>query len=296
MELLSLEVDTATSFFLDFEETILIPLGDIQIGSQGCDIPRLRKHIAWAEGLRAQGKKVHYVGMGDYHDVASPSNQRLIYRLREKSYESLNIMMDAGMKRELKQLERVLAPTRGHWVGLLRGHHIYPFSDGSTTDSRLAEYLGCPYLGTSAILHLIFKTPNSKSKAVCKIWLHHGEGMGTTLEAAIRKLRTNVVPYWFANLYLIGHFHQKTTAPVPWVDTRVDRNGNVTWAGTTRYLVSTGSFLKGFMAGNRNAAGYPEGDYAEKAMYPPNVLGGPVIFIRPRRDKHHSNIDINVSI
>lgn len=296
MEFVRLEPKTADSFLLPYKEMILLPLGDIQHGAQGCDIDRLRRHIAWGEKLRAEGKAVYYIGMGDYLDVASPSNQRALYRLRGDAYDSLKQMIDEGMERSLRKIQRILKPTVGHWLGLVTGHHVYEFGDGTTTDSRLAEFLGCKYLGNNAIVHLVFKTDDGKSKVICKIWLHHGEASGTTLEASIRKLRANVIPYWFANLYLIGHFHQKVAAPIPWTDTDVTKSGDVIWKGTTRYLVCTGSFLKGYQEGAKNASGLPAGDYAEQRMLPPNALGAPVIFIRPVRNHGATGIDINISI
>ena len=42
--------------------------------------------------------------------------------------------------------------------------------------------------------------------------------------------------------------------------------------------------------------GLPAGDYVEQAMLPPNVLGGPVVFLRPKVVHNRAIIDVNVSV
>ena len=88
---------------------------------------------------------------------------------------------------------------------------------------------------------------------------------------ASRKLRTNVGRNGFANVYLIGHFHQQATTPLPWIDT--DRPGaegaGIEWNSVSRYIVSTGSFLKGYEAGSKDAAGYPAGSYRSTSGWKP---------------------------
>ena len=269
-----------------------MPIGDIQAGAKGCDLNRLRKHIAW--GIKTFGKNLYFIGMGDYLDVASPSNRKAIYRLKGDAYDSVNAMMDEAMDIQLHKLEAVLEPTRGRWLGLIRGHHEYVY-ETTTSDAKLAEYLGCPLLGHCALVHLILKDEIGRRRAVAKLWVHHGVGAGTTLEAGIRKIRNSVVPYWFANAYLVGHYHQKSTTPVPWIDTVLVRN-KPEWYSMSRYIVSTGSFLKGYQEQSVDGMGLPSGDYVEKAMLPPNVLGAPIIFIRPKRVHNRAVIDVNVSV
>ena len=293
MELTVFEPETAPSFLLpSLQEVVIVPLGDIQAGAAGCDLPRLKRHIAWA--LETFGDNLYFLGMGDYLDVASPSNRKAIYRLKGDAYDSVNAMMDRAMDAEIDKLKKILAPTRGRWLGLIRGHHEYHFPT-TTSDAKLAEYLGCPLLGHCALIHLILRDETGRRKAVAKLWIHHGVGAGVTLEAGIRKIRGSVVPYWFANAYLVGHYHQKSTTPVPWIDTVVV-NDKPEWVSQSRYIISTGSFLKGYQEHSIDGMGLPTGDYVEKAMLPPNVLGGPVVFIRPKVVHNRAIIDINVSV
>lgn len=300
MEILTLTPDTAPSFLLPMEETILCPLGDIQYGAPGCEVERLERHIDWAEGLRAQGKQVYYIGMGDYVDVASPSNRGKLRSVRGDLYDSVNNMMEEAAQRNLEQVQELLAPTKGYWFGLLSGHHYWEFPDGTNTDSRLAQFLETNYLGTCAYLHLRYgNTSNGRARTVCKIWAHHGEGGGQTVSSAINKLMQRVVPYWEANLYLMGHYHTKDAKPIPWVYSNTGHDGEAVLRGTTRYMVITGGFLSGYTTGSKGTAGLPESTYVEKKLLAPQTLGAPVIFIRPHRMGENNNfvsIDINVSI
>ncbi len=297
MELISFEPKTAPSFTLPMQEVVIVPIGDIQLGAAGADLDRLRRHITWA--LKTFPKNVYFIGMGDYLDIASPSNRAALYRIKGDLYDSVHSMMDDGVDRQLTKLKSILRPTVGRWLGLItKGHHYWEFGDGTTSDTRLAAFLQAPLLGHCALVHLIFKDSKGRRKAIAKIWAHHGQGGGVTLEAALRKVRTNVAPYWFANVYLIGHYHQKATTPLPWIDTYLPdvEGAEIEWNSVSRYIVSTGSFLKGYEAGSKDAAGYPAGMYPEVGMMPPNVLGGPVVFIRPRRRFNRTVVDVNVSV
>ncbi len=300
MELREFAPTVGKSLLLPHKEIVLCPLGDIQLGSPGCKIDRLKKHIAWAEGLRAKGAEVYYVGMGDYVDVASPSNRKILKKAFVDLYDSTKILFDEAANRLLEDLEKVLAPTKGHWIGLLSGHHLYEFEDGTNTDTRLAQFLETTYLGNSALVHLRFGKTSKSSSATAKLWLHHGQGGGQTVTAAINKVMQRAVPYWMANLYMIGHYHTKQAVPIPWIDSYVTKDGDVKLTGMTRYIVCTGGWLAGYEENTHDGNKVAKGNYIENAMLAPHTLGAPVIFIRPVRERKDgystTRIDINVSV
>jgi len=295
MELFEFAPKTAASILLPDQEIILCPIGDIQYGSPGCEVDRLKAHIAWAEGLRKQGKSVYYIGMGDYTDADSPSNRKRIVAIWGDLYDSTRAAIIKGREVYLEEVKKLLAPTVGHWIGLLSGHHIAEFEDGTNGDSRLAQFLKTKYLGSSTMLHLRFKG-RGYDGAVCKIWAHHGEGSGQSVSAGINKVMQRAVPYWFANLYLMGHFHSVDAKPIPWIESVTGPGGEVHLKGTKRFIVVTGGWLAGYAEGSKDAFGLPVGNYIEKAMLAPHTLGAPVIFIRPKRDRHGVRIDLNVSV
>lgn len=295
MELYEFAPKTGASILLPEKEIILCPIGDIQLGSPGCEVDRLKRHIAWAEDLRKQGRSVYYIGMGDYIDADSPSNRKRMQAMWGEMYDSTRATVLAGRAHYLEEVKKLLKPTVGHWIGLLSGHHYSEFEDGTNADSRLAQYLQTKYLGRSTMLHLRFKGRGYHG-VTCKIWAHHGEGSGQSVAAAINKVMQRAVPYWFANLYLMGHYHSKGTQPIPWIESTTGKDGEVKLQGTTRYIVSTGGWLAGYAENSKNVFGLPEGNYIEKAMLAPHTLGAPVIFIRPKKTKNGVRIDLNVSV
>lgn len=294
MELVSFAPETAPSLLLPEKEILLLPIGDIQYGTPGCDMDRLKRHIKWGESMRAKGHSVYYVGLGDYSDLISPSNRKLVKQMKINAYDSLKSMMDDAAMENLEVMKKVLKPTVGKWIGMVSGHHYWEFEDGMNTDFMLARYLETPYLGRCALIHLRFN--QNKWTSTAKIWLHHGQGGGQTASAPINKVMRNAVPFWMAHLYLIGHYHSKSTQPIPWIDSVCDQDGKVRMIGTTRYIVSCGGFLGGYAAEGRNAAGVAIPNYIEEAMLSPNTLGAPVIFIRPVRKSGIPTIDLNVLV
>ena len=52
-------------------EVTILPIGDVQSGVPASDLTRLRRHMNWGTSNRAL-----FLGMGDYVDMASPSNRR----------------------------------------------------------------------------------------------------------------------------------------------------------------------------------------------------------------------------
>ena len=291
MELLEFKPVTAPAILApDQREVILVPIGDIQAGAAGCQLDLLDKHIKrWNKK-----KNVCYIGMGDYVDVMSPSNRDKWLSVQAGMYETPKAAMDFGVANFQQQVENILAPTKGKWVGLLTGHHNYPYQDGTTVDTRLAEFLKAPYLGHSTLAHMQFRSKDNKRNVTFKLYAHHGQGMGTTLEASIRTLRNRVVPYWFAHVYLIGHYHQVVSASVPWINTRVKSTGEIVWESVDRKLVTTGSYLTGHTANSKDATGMAAGAYPEEKLLPPNVLGGPVLFLRPDLNASYPTVNVEV--
>ena len=297
MELASFVPQTVKSHWLPFDEVRILPIGDIQYGAP-CDIERLKRYIAWGNK-----QKVYYVGMGDYVDCASPSNRKILSSVRGSLYDSVRVMMDDQVGVYVEELLSILKPTKGRWLGLLRGHHTWEFEDGTTTESRIAERLKCPMLGDCAELILRFHKRHEFSgvrgrgsmtkNLTTKIWLHHGTGGGNTEGAAFNRL-SQITRTMFANIYMMGHTHQKGVKPIPWIDFNLGSSGKVRSVGTTRYLVLSGSWLRAYDTNSQDARGYPAGSYVEKRMLNPIALGAPLIMLRPVWNARR--VDINVSV
>jgi len=177
------DAGSAHSLILPWEPLRIMPVGDIQYdGKNGAaDIDRLHRHLQW--GIRHE---VKFIGMGDIVDILSPSNRQRF--AAAGLFDSAHQFFDDAVTRLEEEILEVLLPTRGMWIGLLQGHHYYTHLDGTTSDTRFAKWLDCPFLGDCAIVRLHFQEQTEgkgKRHQSIKMWVHHGAGgagvMSTTI-------------------------------------------------------------------------------------------------------------------
>lgn len=257
-----------------------MPVGDIQWAGDKAEVAlgMLQRHIRWGVDHDAW-----FIGMGDYIDTLSPSNRS---RLRgAELYDTAIKALDRDAQARVKELyNEALKPSKGRWLGLLEGHHFFQYRDQTTSDQELAKMLECPFLGTSAYVRLVFprnetgrSTPQTGSVV---IWAHHGAGSSQAAGGAINRL-ARLMPAWDADIYLMGHHHKVGAQPMDYVRPVYPPNGKPHLLHTTKLLVATGSFLKGYIVG-RQDGGIPRGGYVEQGMMNPVQLGAPLVRIRPR--------------
>lgn len=274
---------------LPMKEVRILPVGDIQYGG-ATDLDRLERYLDW--GLK---QKAYFIGMGDYIDTVSPSNRALLLSVKNSLYDTANITISKAFGKMGEEMEDIFKKTEGRWLGMVRGHHWWPFADGTSSDLRLAKTLGCKFLGDNGILAVEMEEPKTKQTVYGQIWVHHGQGSGVTEGAALNKLG-HVSKTFFAHIYMMGHFHRKSATAVPWIEYEFI-DGKMYEHNINRYLVTTGGFLKGYDLGSVDEAGYPAGGYIEKKMLTPVSLGGTLIQMRPAlRSDGRARVDINVSV
>ena len=285
MEVQDIQVETSQSLTLPWQETLVMPVGDLHYLLNGGEtaVEMLKRHLAWGMKYNA-----YFLGMGDYLDVASPSNRRVLKA--SKLYEGVVDTLEAGVRKQVDELEKILEPTKGRWLGLLEGHHFYEFDDGTTSDTILAERLGTTFLGTCAFVRLRFKRTIT-SNITCTIWCHHGVGGGQKQAAPLNKLE-NLVPYFDADIYLMAHQHKKPGTPID--QTYLDRKGNI--SHRTRILACTGSFYRAYQQGSKSRAGNPRGGYVEQRLLNPSALGGVLLKIRPVHTEFGDRLDLNIEL
>jgi len=297
MEIEVYEPRAVASWSLPMSEVRVLPIGDIQYGAAGCDIDRLKRHIEW--GMEHD---CYFIGLGDYLDVASPSNRRMLQEVT--LYDSVREMMDDKMADELKKLLRILGPTKGRWLGLVSGHHLWPFGDGSTSDTRLAQALDTKYMGDGAavsILQFVHQRPTksgrhgTKMTGTAKVWYHHSKGSGQLAGAPLNQLE-HIAKVFYADIYLTAHHHRKVATKIPFIDYEAGPRGGVRFVTCNRILACTGGFLKGYEMGTTNPLGYPAAGYVEKAMMTPTALGGVLVFVRPRILHGRIRVDVDISL
>lgn len=270
---------------LPWQEINIMPIGDVQAGAEGCDLERLKRHIKYGIDNNAR-----FIGMGDMTDFLSPSNRD---RLKKASlYDTAQGLIDKWHQQHIDELMQVLMPTKGLWIGLHEGHHYHEFTDGTTSDTRIANALDAPFLGTCAITRLRFES--SRASVVAHVWSHHGEGAGATTAAPFNKLE-RVSGFVDADVLLMGHYHR---AGVVLTD-RLFVSGVVPQLRhRTRALVATGSFLRGYMQGSQ-VNGRAGGSYVEHGLMPPTAMGNSMITIIPKRvlrkGEDYTTVDLKVT-
>lgn len=257
----------------DWEDTLLIPIGDIQLqpNRDAVDIKGLKRTIQFGIDNNA-----YWVGMGDMVDLESPSNRRALRNagLYDSAYDALDAIAE-----ELEdEIFDLFKDTKGRWLGMLEGHHYHEHQTGGTSDTRLAQRLEAPFLGTSAFLNMRFKTPGKEGDIDFRIWAHHGRGGGALASGPYNKME-HVVKAFDADAYLMGHTHRVGHVTIPRVYPVFGKRYG-TLEHKTLHLVSTGSFLKGWLEDHK-ANGRAAGLYPEAAMMNPTALGAAKIWFRP---------------
>jgi len=268
-------------------ETItLMPIGDAQVGVEAADLKRLKNHIEW--GFHT--KHALFLGMGDYVDMASPSNRRTLKAAG--LYDTVTEALQAKAQEDIKTFLENTLYTKGAWLGMLQGHHYMEMADGTTTDMHLAEALRTQFLGDSALVRIVFDKHKDVDGLPVKadIWCHHGRGGGAAVAAPINYLE-KIARGFDADIYLMGHQHKKIAAPID--EIYYSRSGRM--LHHTKMLACTGSFLKGYLA-NSTSEGRAGGTYVEKGMMTPVSLGGIVIELGIVKEEYGDRLDINVSL
>lgn len=241
-------------------------------------LKRLRKVIRWGVDHGA-----YFTGMGDMSDVASPSNREAIRAAR--MYDTVKDTLRSGAEDTLEELEQEFDDTRGRWLGMVEGHHLWEFEDGSTTDTRFADAMGCEFLGSSALISARLPAIGQHKQPSFVISAWHGEGGGGTLGAPLTKLE-RMVGDREADMYFMGHYHKALAAKKPRLGVvGGERGGEPRIVHKDLLLVVTGSFMRSYQQGSRRD-GRKMGGYAEKAGMSPAALGVIACFVRPKMDRN----------
>jgi hypothetical protein len=253
------------------EPVVVAPIGDIQWLSNGENvaIEHLQKHLDYCLSIGA-----YFVGTGDYTDFMSPSNRQRLQgaALYDNPQQALD---DMAISHTERLFDSVLKVTAGRWLCLLEGHHFAQLLNGYTTDQLLADKLGTVHAGSCVYIRLHFIDRDRSGDVL--IWAHHGPNRNVSDPAAY--LERNVLPYWDAHVFMMGH--------VPRLSARVHNRISPQYAteeGTQQHqearLVGTGGWAKAYV--ERSVMGRtPRGDYAERGMMSPGIIGAPIITVEP---------------
>ena len=253
-------------------------IGDIQWhgDSKSVAIEYLKRTIEKALAAEQLGHTVRFIGMGDYTDLASPSNRA---RLKSANlYDTASDVIDQKALDLMDEVYEFLRPTRGKWLGLVEGHHFHELKDGTTTDMRLCEKLGGAFLGTTGLLHIQFQRPRSSQCIGFVLWAHHGTGNGQTGYYPLNRLEKIAAAWEQVDIFAMGHTtksaHEFQNKVYPRWTRRMDL------AHRKVILVGTGGYSKTYVEGAMQGR-IPRGGYAEQRMLSASIIGSPVVHARP---------------
>lgn len=261
--------------FKKFNEPIyLIPFGDIHRHAPLCHIRRWKEFLEWAKTK----KRAYFLGMGDYDDMASGSERKILYGnyLHESSSKTIENLQRGHVNELCKEIEFM----KGRIIGFLEGNHYGQFPNGTTTTQLMCEKLDAKYLGYSSFVRLCFRhsQENSKKSASLDIWAFHGKGSssGRYVGGSVNSVQ-GMNEIADADIFLSGHDHKKWVAMKTKL-TLTDSHGYLTLKHRKVLLGRTGSFLKGYEPG--------EESYVAASGMTPTDLGVIKIELTPKREEH----------
>lgn len=273
------------------EPIYLIPFGDVHRSAPLCHEEKWLEFCAWAKEKAPE--RTYFLGMGDYDDLASASERKLLngQDLHDSTVETLESLYNKHTQRFFKEIEFM----KGRCIGILGGNHFAEFQSGITSDQKLADLLNCKYLGSSCFIRLSF-IPQRRGNAThsVDIWAHHGMGAARLIGGSLNRVQ-QMGESAEADIYLMGHDHKKSVGITTRL--RLVGAGGVTRLSHRKVLQArTGSFLKGYVEGKKS--------YIVDRALNPTDLGVVKIELTPRRDRVHVNkkelatefIDIHASV
>lgn len=272
--------------FQNWDEPIyLICFGDIHRDSKLCHVDKWKEALAWAKNKRG----AYFLGTGDYHDLGSTSERRLLNSpdLHESTIQTLDQLYEKNVRDFYEEIKFM----KGRLIGLMGGNHFGMFKSGISTDRMLAHLMGVEYLGACSFIRLQFRS-KTKHRTYCAvdIFAHHGTSGGKTIGASINAVQ-NLEKIASADIYLMGHDHKKGTFPEAKLE--LQSSGNHLRLRQKKILYArTGSFLRAYVDG--------EASYVVDQAGRPSDLGLVKIELTPRRSckdgEDREWIDIHASV
>jgi len=208
--------------------------------------------------------------MGDYLDF-TPESQRMIFA---NMRDSTRAQLDGFVREKADKLAELLEPTKGRWLGMLEGNHRWDFMNGTSVDQYLCDSVDADFLGTMAMVRIIFKDmPQGHPEGYCTICVHHGIGSSRLAGGHLNRVE-DLLKWIDADIYLMGHSHAKLGAPI---DVMTISPDGVHYH-RTKVVARTGAWLMGYASHEPLDLDEPvsesRGSYVEAKAYTPSAMGG----------------------
>lgn len=252
----------------------IFPWGDVHRYAPLCDVPKWLDFLSWAKSK----KNAYFLGMGDYDDLASYSERRLLNST--DLHESTQATLDEIYSERVKKLLNEIDFMKGRIVGLIEGNHYGQLQSGMTTTQMMCDKLKCKYLGVSSFVRLSF--PFKHKSACVDMWVHHGRGASRLAGGSINTVE-QMSGIAEAQIYLMGHDHRKSVA----MKSRLHR-ADTKLCMKKVLLGRTGSFLRGYVD--------EQPSYVARASMIPTDLGVIKIELTPRRSQKCDGDDYYIDL
>ena len=218
------------------------PFGDVHRDAPSCDVERWKWFIKKSKE-DPNADNTYYLGMGDYWDFASAKEGKTLKNsgLHETTLENI----DYAAQRRSRLVAKEINHMKGRLIGLLGGNHTWVI-DGKTLDEDLAERMGCAYLGYLSIIKLTVRFEDRGKSNNIYLFACQGLGGGRVLGSSIRKVEELFYIFPSADLYLMGHDHNRGAIPAPRLKPVEKKDGTLGLKQQRQFFIRSGSFQKSY--------------------------------------------------
>jgi hypothetical protein len=253
--------------------------GDVHYGNASHDEDRYR----WFLEKASRCANPYYVGLGDYLDFASWSENK---KMHEVVHDTTIMKLDEMVMADNRKFTEISKQMIGRTIGLIGGNHQWKLVGGKFSDEDLAERFQTKYLGWLSVITLRLLV-RSNTTINCNIFACHGKGGGKLLGTSINQVGDMTAVINNADIYVQGHNHDRFAVPKTTLEI-AETSGGVKLKQNRVFLVRSGSFQKSYQ---KDTSGYAQG----KLMRPAD-LGAVMLNIGCHRDQRNGNDRIILDI
>jgi hypothetical protein len=224
----------------DFKSKIKLWLfGDIHRFTKSCDEERWKWFLRKAK--ETMDDYTYFLGLGDYQDFASEREQKAL-----KSEMHGQTIEDFGeiVKKRNRAMAMEMSFMKPNVLGLIDGNHGWTFQDGMTATEDLATRLNSEYLGW--LCYLTLKIDYITKSTTIDIVACHGRAGGKTAGASINQVDDLKDIFPVADIYCMGHDHQRYARPVSVLVPSFTPSGSRFIKQKRQFLCRSGSFKKAY--------------------------------------------------
>lgn len=244
--------------------------GDVHRDAEACDADRWKWFLERSQ--KDDPENTYYFGMGDFNDYASYTERKHIKN--GELHETTIAKFDRMAKEDVEFIADEMKHMKGKMLGLIEGNHTWEFTSGQTATELLCERMESPYLGWLTHYTISFSFPGGKGLNVY-IVACHGKAGGKRVGASINQLEDMKTIFPAADIYAMGHNHDRGAWPVD-VLLPVTGKSGVKIKQKRQFLCRSGSFLKAYEKG--------KGGYVTNRLLRPADLGALKLTIGFHRD------------